>query len=85
MPTMMKLSEVEVITREGRKEETPPRITTTLYALIATLQDVVGPDDALVIATVEHLLRAGRLTLHDTNMVNLLEGAPTPTMGDRYP
>ena len=41
----------------------PPRLTTTLYALLSTLQDVVGPEgDALVVATVRHLLQSGRLT-----------------------
>jgi hypothetical protein len=41
---------------------TPARRTTTLYNLIATLQEVVGTDDTLVVATVVHLLRSGRLT-----------------------
>jgi len=39
-------------------------ITTTLYDLIAALQDVVQPgEDALVVATMAHLLRTGRMTL----------------------
>ena len=41
-------------------------ITTTLYDLIAALQDVVQPDedaDALVVATMVHLLGTGRITL----------------------
>src|SRR5262249_742164 len=38
-------------------------ITTTLYELIAALQNVVDPDaDALVVATVMHLLHSGQLT-----------------------
>jgi hypothetical protein len=41
---------------------TPARRTTTLYNLIATLQEVVGADHTLVVATVVHLLRSGRLT-----------------------
>ena len=41
----------------------PPRLTTTLYALLAALQEVVGPEeDALVVATVRHLLQSRRLT-----------------------
>jgi hypothetical protein len=37
--------------------------TGTLYNLMAALQDVVGlEDDALIMATVVHLLRFGRLT-----------------------
>ena len=48
---------------EGHDEATPSRYTTTLYTLLATIQDVVGPeDDAQVVATVVHLLRSGRLT-----------------------
>ena len=39
-------------------------ITTTLYDLIAALQDVVQPGgDALVVATMAHLLCTGRITL----------------------
>ena len=42
---------------------TPSCLTTTLYDLITALQEVVGPDDdALVVATVVHLLRSGWLT-----------------------
>jgi hypothetical protein len=38
-------------------------ITTTLYDLVATLQTTVEPyDDDLIVATVWHLLRSGRLT-----------------------
>jgi hypothetical protein len=41
----------------------PPRLTTTLYDLLAALHEVVGPEeDALVVATVQHLLQSGRLT-----------------------
>jgi hypothetical protein len=43
--------------------ESPSRLLITLYDLIAAIQDVVGPgDDQLVVATVRHLLRSGRLT-----------------------
>jgi hypothetical protein len=38
-------------------------ITTTLYDLIAALQDAAGPgEDPLVVAAMVHLMRAGRLT-----------------------
>ena len=41
----------------------PSRLTTTLYELLAAIQDVVGPEeDPLVVATVQHLLQSGRLT-----------------------
>ena len=44
-------------------EAAPSCLTTTLYDLIAAIQDEVSPDDnALVVATVVHLLRSGRLT-----------------------
>jgi hypothetical protein len=46
-----------------RKEETSTRITAILYERIAVRQDVVDPDaDALVGATVVHLLRSRQLT-----------------------
>jgi hypothetical protein len=39
-----------------------PRITTTLYDVIATLQTMVAPeDDALVVTIVAEWLRSGRL------------------------
>ena len=45
---------------------TPQRsntVTTNLYKLIETVQNYIGPeDDELVVATVMHLLRAGRAT-----------------------
>ena len=47
---------------EGHKEAMPSRVTTTLYHLVAALQEVAGADDAQVVATLVHLLRAGRLT-----------------------
>jgi hypothetical protein len=42
--------------------EEPPRITTTLYDVIATLQTMVTPeDDALIVTIVTEWLRSGRL------------------------
>jgi energy-coupling factor transporter transmembrane protein EcfT len=39
---------------------TSATVTTTLYDLIATIQDIVGPgNDRLVVATVVHMLSAG--------------------------
>jgi len=47
----------------GGEDAIPATITTTLYDLIAALQDVVPPgDDALVVATMVHLLCTGRMT-----------------------
>jgi hypothetical protein len=43
--------------------DTPATLTTTLYDLIAAVQDVVGADNTtLVVATVQHMLRSGRAT-----------------------
>lgn len=47
----------------GCTTQTPTALTTTLYDLIAALQDATGPDgDTLVVATVMHLMRSRRLT-----------------------
>jgi hypothetical protein len=50
---------------KGRPGEAgPSHRPITLYELITAIQDVVGPEnDALVVATVRHLLGAGRLTV----------------------
>ncbi len=46
------------------EKETPGILTTTLYDLIAVLQDVLGPDeDELVVASVVHMLSSGGITL----------------------
>jgi hypothetical protein len=43
-------------------DEAPPRVSTTLYEVIAALQDVVEPDeDDLIVAIVADCLRSGRL------------------------
>ena len=49
----------------GRHEAgTPSYRITTLYDVIAAMQEGLGPDDdALVVATVVDLLRSGRLTV----------------------
>ena len=55
--------EEATVATDGVVAERPPRLATTLYALLAAIQEVVGPDeDALVVATVRHLLQSGRLT-----------------------
>jgi hypothetical protein len=46
----------------GMQREETPSCLTTLYDLITAIQTVVDrDDDALVVATVVHLLRSGRL------------------------
>jgi hypothetical protein len=53
---------VEPVTTSGGAAAAPATITTTLYDLIAALQEVVHPgEEALVVATVVALLRAGRI------------------------
>ena len=62
MAPMMERAEVATEAMGMPRAETPS-CCTTLYELIAALQEVVGPDDdALVVATVMHLLRSRRLT-----------------------
>jgi hypothetical protein len=47
---------------ESTTAEDQPRITTTLYDVIAALQSVVAPeDDALIVTIVAAWLRSGRL------------------------
>ena len=63
MATVMERGEEAPVTTAGLEVATPARLTTTLYDLIAAIQDGLSPDDdALVVATVVHLLRSGRLT-----------------------
>jgi hypothetical protein len=48
----------------------PARYPLTLADLITAVQDVVGPeDDGLVVATVRHLLRSGRLIGRGTGIL----------------
>ena len=63
MATVIAPCEVATVTPGKKSQATPARLTTTLYDLMAAIQDVVDPkDDALVVATMMHLLRSGRLT-----------------------
>ena len=58
---------VVTVETSGGKDAAPATITTTLYDLIAALQEVVDPgEEALVVATVVSMLRAGRLTWHSS-------------------
>src|SRR5262249_50810069 len=52
----------EIVVTSGGAAAVPATITTTLYDLIAALQEVVRPgEETLVVATVVSLLRAGRI------------------------
>jgi hypothetical protein len=53
---------VATVETSGGEDTAPAAITTTLYDLIAALQEVVEPgEDGLVVATVVSMLRAGRI------------------------
>jgi hypothetical protein len=61
--TLCEERRVETIETSGGEDTAPATITTTLYDLLAALQDVVHPgEEALVVATVVSTMRAGRLT-----------------------
>lgn len=60
MNTMIDPSGVEPVETALMETERPAVIVTTLYGLIATIQDLVATDDALVVATVRHILDSGR-------------------------
>jgi hypothetical protein len=71
---------VVTVEPSGGKDAAPATITTTLYDLIAALQEVVDPgEDALVVATVVSLLQAGRLTWHGSTVA--LESAQRDSQG----
>jgi len=63
MSLVMASREGATVATDGGVAARPPHLTTTLYELLAAIQDVVGSDeDALIVATVRHLLQSGRLT-----------------------
>jgi hypothetical protein len=63
MAPVMERSELAHVGIGIQEEATPSYLTITLYDLIAAIQDELSPDDdTLVVATVVHLLRSGRLT-----------------------
>lgn len=53
---------VVTVETSGGEDTAPATITTTLYDLIAALQEVVEPgEDRLVVATVVSMMRAGHI------------------------
>ena len=53
---------VATVETSGGEDTAPATIMTTLYDLIAALQEVVEPgEDRLVVATVVSMMRAGRI------------------------
>jgi hypothetical protein len=80
MATGMALSEETRVRTGTEGEERPRRFTTTLYELLAVLQELVGPDDdALVVATAVHLLR-GRPSPSDRRVSSLCTSAGHPSI-----
>jgi hypothetical protein len=68
MATVMERGEEALMTMVGAATATPVRLTTTLYDLMATLQDMVGPqDETLVVATMVHLLHSRQCTWRGVN------------------
>jgi hypothetical protein len=52
-----------------RKDAAPATITTTLYDLIAALQEVIDPGaEALVVPTVMSMMRTGRFTWRNSTV-----------------
>lgn len=63
MATLMARGAMTTIDRRRPGAAKLSRLPITLADLITAIQDVVGPEeDALVVATVRHLLQSGRLT-----------------------
>jgi hypothetical protein len=63
MAPVMEAGELAQVEMGIQEEATPSCLTTTLYDLIAVMQDGLNPDhDTLVVAIVVHFLRSGRLT-----------------------
>ena len=57
------------------------RANTTLYDLIAAIQDTVGPgDDARVVATVVHMLSAGYIILPNDMDLKISEQEGEPAL-----
>jgi hypothetical protein len=63
MATVRDRGAVTTVVRGRPGAARPSHLSITLADLITAIQDIVGPeDDGLVVATMRHLLRAGRLT-----------------------
>jgi hypothetical protein len=76
MATVMACGAVSTTSRGRPRETRPSPLPITLYDLITAIQDVVGPeDDELVLATVRHLLDAGRLMGHGIGFIGTYRSA----------
>ncbi len=64
----------------------PAQYLTTLYDVVATLQEVCGRDDALVVWKVTQALRHGRAAFLYTRARVVWEAAPLPqAIGEQCP
>ena len=71
MHTVMESSTVADVPAGSTGGKMPARITTTLYELIEAIQEVVDPqDDALVVATMVHLLTSWKCSIGQTSTEN---------------
>lgn len=60
----------QVIAKEIVEETGLSCVSTTLYDLIAAMHDIVeSNDDAVVVATIDHMLCAGRIAFLNHGMV----------------
>ena len=76
MAPVMERGELEQVDL-GMPGEATSCLTTTLYDVIATIQDGLRPDDDVqVVASVVHLLRSGRLTWAREASVHLDQTQP---------
>ena len=78
MQTVVESLVGQVIAKEIVEETGLSCVTTTLYDLIAAMHNVVeSNNDTVVVATIDHLLRAGRIAFLDQGMVlDRIQGLP---------
>lgn len=70
MQTVVESLVEQIVAKEIGEETGLSCVTTTLYDLIAAMHDIVGSNDGtVVVATIDHMLRAGRIAFLDNGMV----------------
>jgi hypothetical protein len=78
MSTVVEFLIKQAVAKEIVKETGLSGGTTTLYDLIAAMHSNAGSnDDTVVVATIDHMLRAGRIAFLDQGMVlDRVQGLP---------
>jgi hypothetical protein len=78
MQTVVESLVGQVIAKEIGEATGLSGVTTTLYDLIAAMHDIVGSNDGtVVVATIDHMLRAGRIAFLDNSVVlDWIQGLP---------